>query len=87
MCVVSMTKILINLIHVRSFQLFNAGVSREFRVVRDNRVNRNVNREAKPASAASATLTTENVSGKGYGISPLSVKSVYIFISNVAVSI
>ncbi|PON47065.1 GBF-interacting protein [Parasponia andersonii] len=45
------------------------GVSREFRVVRDNRVNRNISRESKPGSAPSATSTTENVistvSGKG----------------------
>ncbi|GMN36903.1 hypothetical protein TIFTF001_006390 [Ficus carica] len=41
------------------------GVSSQFRVVRDNRVNRSVNREAKPASASSTTPTFENISGKG----------------------
>ncbi|XP_024022469.1 GBF-interacting protein 1-like isoform X1 [Morus notabilis] len=42
------------------------GVSREFRVVRDNRVNRSLNREAKPASASPTPPSTfENISGKG----------------------
>ncbi|KAL6285415.1 hypothetical protein ACE6H2_009805 [Prunus campanulata] len=38
------------------------GISREFRVVRDNRVNRNINRETKPASPQCTTSTNEHVS-------------------------
>ncbi|TQD92860.1 hypothetical protein C1H46_021530 [Malus baccata] len=44
-------------------------ISREFRVVRDNRINGNVNKEAKPASPKSTTSTNEqasNNSGKGF---------------------
>ncbi|XP_062109431.1 uncharacterized protein LOC133820457 [Humulus lupulus] len=47
------------------------GVSREFRVVRDNRVNRNINKESKPASMPAVTSTIESMSsgtGKGYAI-------------------
>ncbi|KAM1011036.1 hypothetical protein ACFX13_047179 [Malus domestica] len=43
-------------------------ISREFRVVRDNRINGNVNKEAKPASPKCTTSTNEqasNNSGKG----------------------
>lgn len=38
-----------------------AGVSREFRVVRDNRVNKNVGREIKPPSAPSSVSKHEPV--------------------------
>ncbi|XP_062087778.1 GBF-interacting protein 1-like isoform X2 [Humulus lupulus] len=44
------------------------GVSREFRVVRDNRVNRNINKESKPASVPAVTSTIESMSsGTGKG--------------------
>ncbi|XP_030490737.2 GBF-interacting protein 1-like [Cannabis sativa] len=44
------------------------GVSKEFRVVRDNRVNRNINKESKPVVMPAATSTIENVSsGSGKG--------------------
>lgn len=49
--------------------LCHLGISKEFRVVRDNRVNRNTNREVKPASSHSAIPTNEvstNVSKSGY---------------------
>lgn len=52
--------------------MLHAGVSREFRVVRDNRVNRSLNREAKPASTSPTPPSTfENISGKGYTITSL----------------
>lgn len=49
--------------------LGHTGISREFRVVRDNRVNRNMSRDLKPASPQRATSGNEkvisSVSGKG----------------------
>ncbi|KAK9281644.1 hypothetical protein L1049_004547 [Liquidambar formosana] len=39
----------------------DAGMSREFRVVRDNRVNQNTNREVKPASQQCSTSANEQV--------------------------
>ena len=49
--------------------LCDLGISKEFRVVRDNRVNRNANREVKPASSPLAISTNEvstNVAKSGY---------------------
>ncbi|KAF8388757.1 hypothetical protein HHK36_025437 [Tetracentron sinense] len=41
--------------------LYDAGISREFRIVRDNRVNQSTNREIKPASHRISTSTDEQV--------------------------
>lgn len=50
--------------------LLDAGIGREFRVVRDNRVNQNTNRDMKPVSPQLATSANEqvisNISEKGY---------------------
>ncbi|CBI35892.3 unnamed protein product, partial [Vitis vinifera] len=49
--------------------LLDAGIGREFRVVRDNRVNQNTNRDMKPVSPQLATSVNEqvisNISEKG----------------------
>ncbi|KAM1714224.1 hypothetical protein ACFX12_024860 [Malus domestica] len=42
--------------------LLGTGISREFRVVRDNRINGNVNKEMKPASLQCTTSTNEQAS-------------------------
>ena len=53
--------------------LLETGISREFRVVRDNRVNQNTNRDMKPVSPQLSTSAHEqvisNTSEKGYVIS------------------
>lgn len=50
--------------------LLDAGIGREFRVVRDNRVNQNTNRDMKPVSPQLSTSANEqvisNISEKGY---------------------
>ncbi|XP_068303251.1 uncharacterized protein [Pyrus communis] len=43
------------------------GISREFRVVRDNRINGNVNKEMKPASPQCTTSTNEQASNDSEG--------------------
>jgi len=58
--------------HARTDSNGNRGVNREFRVVRDNRVNQNANREPKPALPQGSTSAKEKVSGvteKGYAFS------------------
>lgn len=41
--------------------LLDAGINREFRVVRDNRVNRNTNKEMKSPPPQCSTSTDEKV--------------------------
>ncbi|XP_034900257.1 uncharacterized protein [Populus alba] len=49
--------------HTRTDLIGNRGVNREFRVVRDNRVNQNANREPKPALPQGSTSAKEKGSG------------------------
>ncbi|XP_061981930.1 GBF-interacting protein 1-like isoform X2 [Populus nigra] len=49
--------------HTRTDSIGNRGVNREFRVVRDNRVNQNANREPKPALPQGSTSAKEKGSG------------------------
>lgn len=47
-------------------------------MVRDNRVNHDTTKEAKPASVLPATSSVENASGKGYAISYFAV-AIFIY--------